>query len=158
MRLKLWVAVGSIALVPFVVSVGSAASRRADPKAEPESWEIPDSAKALKNPVAMADEPTLQAGKALWRAHCQTCHGATGKGDGPNARLHEKRKSVAPRNLTDPEIQALSDGEIFWRITNGYIDGDNVIMPAYQKKIPADLQRWQVVVYVRALGRGATAK
>ncbi|HEY6548281.1 MAG TPA: c-type cytochrome, partial [Vicinamibacteria bacterium] len=106
-----------------------------------------------RNPVARSEE-VLRAGRALWRSHCETCHGAKGKGDGPNARLHERRKGYAPRNLTDPAVQEnLTDGEIFARITRGIREADSIIMPAYGTKVPAEVDRWTLVVYVRELGR-----
>jgi len=117
--------------------------------------EIPVSAKALKNPLASSSE-ALRSARLLWRTHCETCHGTAGKGDGPNARLHEQRKAVAPKDLTDPAFQRdISDGELYWRITNGIVEGDNIIMPAYERKIRSELERWQVVLFVRQLGREA---
>jgi mono/diheme cytochrome c family protein len=117
-----------------------------------ETMEIPEAAKAVRNPVP-AGEDSLRAGRGLWRAHCETCHGTAGRGDGPNARLHEMRKAVRPQDLTSTAVQdGLTDGELFWRITNGIVDGDNVIMPAYGDKVQAEKQRWQLVHYVRYLG------
>lgn len=47
--------------------------------------------------VAPKQLPDLAAGNALYIAHCAVCHGATGKGDGPQAQGMEP----APRNFTD---------------------------------------------------------
>jgi len=59
-----------------------------------------------------------------------------------------------PRNLTDPDVQEnLTDGEIFWRISKGIVEGDNVIMPTYENKVPSETARWQLVLFVRHLGR-----
>jgi hypothetical protein len=103
--------------------------------------------------VARSDE-ALKGGRVLWRAHCETCHGEKGRGDGPNARLHERRKGIAPRNLTDPAVQEnLTDGEIFFRIGRGIVEGESIIMPAYLTKIPAEADRWKLVLFVRELGR-----
>ena len=156
MKLRFWLALGGLSLVPLTLL---AAQKPAPPApAEPEAaFEIPDSAKSLRNPIPKSED-VLRAGRALFRAHCETCHGIRGKGDGPSARLHELRKNVAPRDLTDPDVQGLQDGEIFWRLTNGYIDGENIIMPAYRNKIPQEAQRWALVMYVRELGRLAGPK
>ena len=120
----------------------------------PIPWEIPEVASARRNPLS-ASEDTLRVGHALWRRHCEDCHGAEGRGDGPDARLHEKRKHHAPRNLTDPNVQEnLTDGDIFWRISRGIIEEDNnVIMPAFEKKVPSEADRWHLVLFVRELGR-----
>jgi hypothetical protein len=75
-----------------------------------------DGESARPNPVASSAE-ALRVGHGLWRNHCETCHGAKGKGDGPNARLHEARRGYAPRDLTDPQVQEnLTDGDVQWRI------------------------------------------
>jgi mono/diheme cytochrome c family protein len=155
MKLRFWLAAGGLVLVPLAVLAAS--PQAGSPKAQPEPGEIPESAKALRNPVQRTED-VARAGRALWREHCETCHGTGGRGDGPSARLHELRKNVAPRDLTDPEVQAMADGEIFWRVTNGFIDGDNIIMPAYRNKVPLENQRWQLVLYVRELGRAAARK
>ncbi|HSB60519.1 MAG TPA: c-type cytochrome [Vicinamibacteria bacterium] len=106
-----------------------------------------------ENPVR-ASPRALAAGRTLWRIHCETCHGTAGKGDGPNARLHERRRGHAPRDLTDPDLQEnLTDGEIFWRLSNGIIEGENIIMPSFEKKISSETARWQLVIFVRELGR-----
>jgi len=115
--------------------------------------EVPVAERERKNPVALSAD-ALRAGRFQWREHCETCHGAQGRGDGPNARLHERRKGHAPRNLTEPEVQEnLTDGEIFWRISKGIIEDENIIMPEFATKVPSETQRWQLVLYVRELGR-----
>jgi hypothetical protein len=130
------------------------AKRASEPKPAVEEA-IPEAARNRKNPLVPSEE-TLSAGRTSWRSHCETCHGALGKGDGPNARLHEARKGYAPRNLTDPDVQDnLTDGEIFWRLSKGIVEGGNIIMPAYEAKVPSETARWELVLFVRELGRGA---
>lgn len=123
-------------------------------QATEDPYEIPEIARNRRNPILRTDL-ALRGAQTLWRKHCQSCHGATGRGDGPDARLHEQRKGHAPRNLTNPKVQAnLTDGEIFWRISKGIIeDGNVVIMPRYEQKIPSETERWQLVLYVRELGQ-----
>lgn len=115
-------------------------------------YEIPEIARNRKNPILRTDL-ALRGAQTLWKKHCETCHGVAGRGDGPNARLHEQRKGHAPRNLTNPKVQEnLTDGEIFWRISKGIIEeGNIVIMPRYDTKIPSETERWQLVLYVREL-------
>ena len=116
--------------------------------------DIPDAARERRSPVTRSEQ-TLRPARTLWLNHCETCHGISGRGDGPNARLHERRKGHAPRNLTDPNVQEnLTDGEIFWRVTRGIIDGDNIIMPTYESKT-TETERWLLVLYVRELGKTA---
>lgn len=127
---------------------GPAAPQSEDP------YDIPEVARNRRNPILRTDL-SLRGAQTLWKKHCETCHGATGRGDGPNARLHERRKGHAPRNLTNPKVQEnLTDGEIFWRIAKGIIEeGNSVIMPRYEDKIPSETERWQLVLYVRELGQ-----
>jgi mono/diheme cytochrome c family protein len=59
---------------------------------------------------------------AAWRQNCTTCHGAIGRGDGPQAAM------TKPRDLTDPGWQAtLSDADIASVIKTG-----RGAMPAFE--------------------------
>jgi mono/diheme cytochrome c family protein len=142
----------------LIVVLAAPALPGGPPEPRGSTLEIPTSARGLRNPVRPNDD-AIRAGRGLWRAHCETCHGTGGRGDGPNARLHEMRKHVRPQDLTNAAVQeALTDGELFWRITNGILEEDaGVIMPAYRDKIPREQQRWQLVLYVRYLGGAVTA-
>jgi len=146
---------GLLAVSPLVAASagrGQAPAPRKDAKEPEDPYEIPDAARERRNPLLRSDL-ALRNAQVLWKKHCETCHGATGRGDGPNARLHEQRKGHAPRNLTNPKVQAnLTDGDIFWRITKGIVEeGNNVIMPRYEEKIPSENDRWQLVLFVREL-------
>jgi hypothetical protein len=143
---------------PVAVSRGER-SRRAGAalrKDADDPYEIPEAARERRNPVVRSDI-AIRSAHTLWEKHCETCHGVTGRGDGPKARLHEQRKGHAPRNLTNPKVQEnLTDGEIFWRISKGIIEeGNRVIMPKYEDKIPSETERWQLVLFVRELGQAA---
>jgi mono/diheme cytochrome c family protein len=156
MRLITCVAMGMVLIVaPTATAARTPRGEGIDRAGD--AWDIPDAASARRSPVATSDE-ALREGRALWAAHCQNCHGAGGRGDGPDARLHERRKGHAPRNLTDPDVQEnLTDGDIFYRLSNGIIerDKDNIIMPAFADKVPSEQDRWRLVLYVRELGRAS---
>ncbi len=137
----------------FVAVCCLSAASSATARASQDTTEIPESVRELRNPVTPSPEG-LRAARVLWKKHCETCHGVSGRGDGPNARLHEQRKNVAPKDLTEAAFQKdIADGEIYWRIGNGIIDADDIIMPAYAEKIPSDVERWRLVVFVRELGK-----
>jgi mono/diheme cytochrome c family protein len=166
MRFRL--AVGMLTLLPAVgvptslplAAAGQTLPKRpaASKKGGEDPLEIPAAARDRQNPFSRSPE-TLRLGRALWQNHCETCHGTEGRGDGPNARLHERRKGHAPRNLTDPNVQEnLTDGELFFRITKGIIEGDSIIMPSFEQKVPAESERWQIVLFVRELGQAALRK
>jgi len=74
----------------------------------------PGGARELKNPHSLTPETLLEA-REHWVAHCSTCHGLDGRGDTTIGRnLYPK----APE-MTDAETQRLTDGELFYIISNG---------------------------------------
>jgi mono/diheme cytochrome c family protein len=156
MQRRIELGVALLILAPFVAaSAGPAKHSGAAKEPTSDAWEIPDVASARRNPLTPSGE-ALQTGRTLFMIHCQSCHGTEGRGDGPDARLHERRKGHAPRNLTDSDLQQnLTDGDIFYRISRGIIerDKDNVVMPAFEDRVPSDAERWQIVLFVRELGR-----
>ena len=84
------------ALVAILLAIGDPQARRGERAPETaEAPEITPAERDRRNPVPPSAE-ALGAGRALWRAHCETCHGTAGKGDGPNARLHERRRVTPP--------------------------------------------------------------
>jgi mono/diheme cytochrome c family protein len=115
-----------------------------------ENWKAPEPEKARVNPIA-ANERELSRGRSLYRQHCELCHGREGRGDGPSAKLHA-RNARPPQDLTRPEIQAnMTDGEIFWKIGTGFREKNKIVMPAFVDEIPAQDDRWRVVLFVRTL-------
>jgi mono/diheme cytochrome c family protein len=101
----------------------------------------PESARVLRSPVR-GDAATIAAGKETYAQNCAVCHGVGGKGDGPSAvALNPK-----PFDLT-VHARLHAEGELFWWISNG-IQGTG--MPAWTGL--SDLQKWQVVQYIRTLG------
>jgi len=111
------------------------------------TWELPADADKTKNPVS-ATEESIAKGKELYldrnKGNCIFCHGETGAGN--EASLPRLRRK--PADLTSKErMSAMTDGELFWKITKG-ITG---IMPAGEKRMPQDEERWHVVNYIRTL-------
>jgi mono/diheme cytochrome c family protein len=49
--------------------------------------------------VSPAEESQREVSAAIWKQQCATCHGATGRGDGPQSVM------VQARDLTDPAWQ-----------------------------------------------------
>ena len=111
------------------------------------TWELPADADKTKNPVTTTPE-SIAKGKELYldrnKGNCIFCHGETGAGNEANLpRLRRK-----PADLTNKErMTAMTDGELFWKITKG-ITG---IMPAGERKMTQDEERWHVVNYIRTL-------
>lgn len=102
-------------------------------------WTAPDAEKAKKNPVPN-DKKTLDQGEKVTKINCVSCHGLKGKGDGPAAvALNPK-----PADWTSKQVQAESDGELFWKITTG-----RGAMPSWRHL--SDNDRWAAVRYIRTL-------
>ena len=103
-----------------------------------EEWVAPARAAARKNP-AKADAASLARGKAVYIAECASCHGNSGRGDGPSAKDLEK----SPGDMT--KVGSQSDGALFWKITEG-----KKPMASFSTKL-TEQQRWDVVNYLRTL-------
>ena len=107
---------------------------------------VPADYAGLTNPVT-ADEASLARGAATYAAQCATCHGDFGNGDGPaGAALDPAPAPIAHTS------QMMSDAYLFWRITVGGVPFETS-MVAYGDILDEDT-RWDVINYVRALGRG----
>ena len=139
-----------LALLAFGLT--AAGAETAKPHVGDSEWVAPASERARSSPVPLTSE-NIERGRHLYFQHCATCHGERGKGDGPSARLHAKRTTRPPHDLTDPKVQSLlADGEIFWKLTVGYRREGLVVMPAYGTLLPEDDGRWRIVQFVRTLG------
>jgi hypothetical protein len=109
---KQMVFVGVLALSRFLAVSALEGQGAAPRKDADDPYEIPEAARERRNPVVRSDI-AIRSAHTLWEKHCETCHGVTGRGDGPKARLHEQRQGHAPRNLTNPKVQEnLTDGEM----------------------------------------------
>ena len=109
--------------------------------AQEEPWPVPDKYMKMANPVK-ADATSIADGKQLWFQHCTSCHGKTGKGDGPKAA---QLKSL-PHDLSKADIQSQPDGSFFYKTSEGRKD-----MPSFKKKIPEQDDIWSIVNYIRTL-------
>lgn len=103
------------------------------------TWKAPTEAKAKENPLK-GNKQAMEKGKKLFASNCAMCHGNTGKGDGPLAASLDPK----PANLSDVAKNE-SDGELFWKISNGKLP-----MPSFQKTIK-EKDRWAVVAYIKSL-------
>jgi mono/diheme cytochrome c family protein len=111
--------------------------------AQGSDWKAPADAKNVKNPQAAKknDPKELAEGKKLAETNCASCHGPEGKGNGPAAAALPPPK---PADWTSARVAGESDGEIFWKISNG-----RGAMPPW-KHLP-EKDRWELVNYIRSL-------
>lgn len=110
-------------------------------------WEAPKWADTLSNPLKNNLEATA-AGKITYNKLCAICHGDKGKGDGVAGVSLNPR----PADHTSAHVQSMSDGALYWMITNG-----KAPMPTY-KAILKDHERWQLVNYISELGKPKSVK
>ena len=88
----------------------------------------------------------IKLGRELYEQPCMDCHGSAGKGNGAmSAQLKRDGQPIAPTNLASQMVQANTDGELFWKITNG-----KTPMPASRVRF-SDEERWAIVAYLRTL-------
>ena len=112
---------------------------------------VPAALRDRRNPVALTPA-VLAEGRAHYADHCAVCHGSDGRGQtamGPN---------FYPRvpDMTLPETQSQTDGELFATIENGIrLTG----MPAWGNGSEASAQgSWVLVHFIRSLPRLTTAE
>ena len=96
--------------------------------------------------VAQAGNP--DEGKKLYGQFCASCHGQSGKGDGPAAAALNPK----PRDHTNKEyMSTLSDEDLLKVIKNGGASiGKSPIMPPWGATLKDD-QIQDVIAYVRTL-------
>ena len=101
------------------------------------SWVAPADRNARANPLANRPD-AVAGGRKLFHQRCSTCHGEDGRGTayGPD--------------LTTAEVQAQTDGALFWKISSG---DTRTGMPGFS--FLPEPQRWQLVLHVRS-HRGGT--
>lgn len=103
-----------------------------------QQWQAPADVVSMTNPVK--DRPdAVKIGREFYLQKCVDCHGKEGKGNGYMSKMVAK----PPTNLASQMVQANSDGELFWKVTNGKSP-----MPAHRVRFD-DEQRWYIVTYLR---------
>jgi mono/diheme cytochrome c family protein len=105
---------------------------------------IPIETRNAQNPIPLSPD-VIKESLAHFADHCALCHANDGSGQTSIG------KNVNPRapDLRLPNIQSMSDGEIFWVIHNGIrFTG----MPAWGEGDPAeDKDSWKLVHFIRHL-------
>ena len=92
---------------------------------------------------------SIAHGQELYRAHCASCHGVGGRGDGPAGAGLTPR----PADLTAPHTNDHTAGDMFWWLTHGVKQA----MPAFGASLSED-DRWDVINFLRALSAGESAR
>ena len=136
---------GAFLLASFMISYAKPGATQekpgsTDPKMTPEDV-------AKKNPVASTPEGLAQVRK-LYGYNCAMCHGKDGDGKGDlvtdmKLELRDWRDASS--------IEKMTDGELFWIISNG-----KGKMPGEGDRSPEKL-RWNFVNLVRSFGKKGAA-
>jgi mono/diheme cytochrome c family protein len=113
-------------------SVLLAARQAGGPREHDARWTAPPTEDARMNPLSNRRD-AAEGGKKIFGQRCSTCHGASAEGT-----------SDAP-SLTRATVRRQSDGALFWKISSG---NTRTGMPTFSFLPP--LQRWQLVLYIRA--------
>lgn len=123
----------------FCLMVAALATGIAQQPAGPDpAWVAPAKEAARRNPLA--GRPELAAGgQKVFNRGCAVCHGD-----------EAHRAATKAHDLGSAAVQAQSDGALFWKITNGNARKG---MPSWSST--PEPQRWQLVLYIRSLGKTA---
>jgi|KBSMisStaDraftv2_1062788.scaffolds.fasta_scaffold467697_2 mono/diheme cytochrome c family protein len=108
-------------------------------------WFIPSGGRDEKSPLSSVSGAATR-GKAIFVSNCARCHGAEGKGNGPDSD-HASDLTDELRDTINPE------GVLFYKVWNGHavqlrtqVDD----MPAFRDKLSKD-EVWAVVEYLKVL-------
>lgn len=122
-------------LVVFLALLGMVPTLAQDvrPHDRDPHWAAPAKDAGRSNPLANHLEAAA-GGRKLFQQRCATCHGGDGRG------------SAKAPDLTQPDVQAQSDGALYWKIGTGNTHSG---MPAFS--FLPEPRRWQLVLHLRAL-------
>ena len=121
-----------VIVLAFASLVCLGIAQTANPPAK--KWEAPPDAAAKPNPEAKNPDASA-TGHKLYMRTCVGCHEEDGSG-----------KDTGAANLRSPDVQAQSDGALFWKISNGNSEAG---MPSFASLPETD--RWDVVTFLRTL-------
>lgn len=99
-------------------------------------WHAPAQSAGKENPLRSKLE-LAAGGRKLFLRNCDSCHGDS--------------RTKAP-DLASAEVQRQTDGELFWKLTNGNARAG---MPSWSS-IP-EAQRWQIILYLRQAAKPGTS-
>ena len=101
---------------------------------------LPQDVRALRNPFP-PDTASIARGRELYEQNCVSCHGLSGRGDGPLAASLRPR----PADFRVHMAAGHTDGELFTGLSKG-VPGTS--MPPFEAQI-SENDRWHLVNYIR---------
>lgn len=105
-----------------------------------EEWIVPEDQAAKTAPFLFTAE-SVQQGADLYAKNCQSCHGNPTK-------ANFVKLDPSPGDPASEKFQKLTDGDMFYKITNG-----RGAMPQF-KMILSEEERWDLISYIRSYHTG----
>ena len=137
-------------VTPIVPPPGAVATRSAQPTAAPVTSATPVELPQVAPNAPMtlpASQPSAQAALQLYSTRCAPCHGATGKGDGPQSQQVVAQMGGKLPNFADAAYaRAVKPSDWFNVLSTGRMQKG---MPPFTS-LTAD-QRWDLVAYLYTL-------
>lgn len=103
------------------------------------NWVVPDDKKNLISPFKF-DSEHKKAGEEIFKKYCISCHGHPGQNDHANI-------IPIPIDPASKKYQANSDGDLFYKITEG-----KTPMPTFKNILKSE-EIWSVISYVRSFNK-----
>ncbi len=95
---------------------------------------------------------SIERGAGLYAQHCASCHGADGRGQGPQAAS----LAMWPPNLDGPLLWRRADGDLLWHILHGTKDFHGATtMAGYADRL-SSADAWSLIDFMKAQGAGQT--
>ena len=155
MRYKAWVVVVVIIVLVIIAAAYGATHLTISALPEPgrfetsvatkaRNWYIGRASRGSLPPAPVDDAANISQGETMYGMACASCHGQDARKVAPIGH------SMYPRvpDLGSPEVQSMSDQELFWVIKHGIRFSG---MPGFAR-ISSDEEIWQLAYYVRSLG------
>lgn len=101
-----------------------------------QDWIVPDGRKGRLSTFPFSDE-TRKKGEQLYSINCKSCHGTPGK-------ANYLKLVPAPGDPASEKIQKNSDGEIFYKISEGRGQ-----MPSFKNVLPSN-DVWNLISFIRS--------
>ena len=101
---------------------------------------LPQDVRSLRNPFP-PDTASIARGRELYEQQCVSCHGLSGRGDGPLAASLRPR----PADFRVHMAAGHTDGELFTWLSKGV---PGTAMPPFEEQI-SETDRWHLVNYIR---------
>lgn len=95
---------------------------------------------------------SIVRGQAVYQQHCQRCHGADGRGEGPDAPT----LPMWPPNLNGRLLWQRLEGELWWHVRHGLKDRHGqTTMPGFEQAL-SEADTWRVLDFLQAQASGQT--